>query len=319
MRRPSQEPLPYEELPLGPLDPERVEAMWCYRPGAPRRQTVLPDGRMDLVAHAVLDANGRIATVRLAIAGPADRPGTVAHRAPVWSAGVRFQLGWGGACLALDPAALLNQVMTGAAVERHLGALGDGLASALLAATDTSALQAALVQAAHRLSQRAGPPGPAQARALQALHWWRMHPGSPLQALCSALAMSERTLRRDMLATVGLPLRSLAGILRFQRAMALVQAGRAPSLTGLAHDAGYADQAHMTRQFRRLGGFTPAQPEAVPVVVEAAWQAPSAGPAPPGAHAETCAAGPHNLHPRRPAPRAGSPAPSARPPRAAGL
>ena len=315
MQRPPQEPLPYEELPLGSLDPERVEALWCYRPAAPRRQTVLPDGRMDLVAHAVLDGSGRIATVRLAIAGPADRPGTVAHRAPVWSAGVRFRLGWGGACLALDPAALLNQVLTGAAVER---ALGNDLASALLAATDTPGLQAALVQAAHRLSQRAGPPGPAQARALQALRWWRMHPGAPLQAMCSALAVSERTLRRDMLATVGLPLRSLAGILRFQRAMALVQAGRAPSLTGLAHDAGYADQAHMTRQFRRLGGFTPALPEAVPVV-EAAWQAPSAGPAPPGAHAETREAGPHSPPPRRPAPKAGPPAPSARPPRAAGL
>ena len=311
------EPLPYEELPLGPLlDPERIEALWCYRPGAPRRQTVLPDGRMDLVAHAVLDGSGRIATVRLAIAGPADRPGTVAHRAPVWSAGVRFRLGWGGACLALDPAALLNQVLTGAAVERHLDALGNDLAFPLLAATDTPGLQAALVQAAHTLSQRAGPPGPAQARALQALRWWRMHPGAPLQALCSALTMSERTLRRDMLATVGLPLRSLAGILRFQRAMALVLAGRAPSLTGLAHDAGYADQAHMTRQFRRLGGFTPALPEAVPVV-EAASQAPSAGPAPPGANAETREAGPHSPRPRRPAPKAGPPAPSARPPRVA--
>lgn len=310
------DPLPYEELPLGPLDPERVEALWCYRPGAPRRQTVLPDGRMDLVAHAVLDGSGRIATVRLAIAGPADRPGTVAHRATVWSAGVRFQLGWGGACLALDPAALLNQVLTGAAVERHLDALDNDLALPLLAATDTPGLQAALVRAAHTLSQRAGPPGPAQARALQALRWLRMHPGAPAQALGGALAIPERTLRRDMLSAVGMPLRSLAGILRFQRAMALVQAGRASSLTGLAHDAGYADQAHMTRQFRRLGGFTPALPEAVPVV-QAALQVPSAGPAPPGAHAETASTGPHSPHPRRPAPKDGPPAPRARPPRAA--
>ena len=264
---PPREPLPYEELPLGRLDSARIEALWRYHPGAPRRQTVLPDGRMDLVAHAALEhgASGHITRITLAIAGPADRPATVAHRAPVWSMGVRFQLGWGGACLGLEPATLVNQVLTGTAAEQALGPL----AAPLLAATDSHALQAALVAAAAALAQRAGPApatNPSHARALQALRWLRQHPGAPLHALSAALALPERTLRRDMLAAVGLPLRSLAGILRFQRAMALLQGGALPSLAHLAHEAGYADQAHMTRQFRKLGGFTPALPQPVPVV-----------------------------------------------------
>lgn len=269
-QRLSRELLPYEELPLGRLDSARIEALWRYHPGAPRRQAVLPDGRMDLVAHAALedgasDRATRITRITLAIAGPADRPTTVAHRAPIWSMGVRFQLGWGGSCLGLEPATLVNQVLTGPAAERALGPL----AAPLLAATDIHALQAALVAAAAALAQRAGPApatSPSQARALQALRWLRQHPGAPLHALGTALALPERTLRRDMLAAVGLPLRSLAGILRFQRAMALVQRGALPSLAHLAHEAGYADQAHMTRQFRKLGGFTPALPQPVPVV-----------------------------------------------------
>jgi AraC-like DNA-binding protein len=264
-QQPTPPPLPYEELPLGLLDSGRIEALWRYRPGTPRRQAVLPDGRMDLVAHAVLDGDGsdRIAAVRLAIAGPADRPAAVAHRAPVWSVGVRFQLGWGGACLGLEPATLVNQVLTGPAAEQALGPL----AEPLLAAPDTAALQAALAAAAAALARRPGPTiGPSQARALHALRWLRQHPGAPLHLLGNALAVPERTLRRDMLAAVGLPLRSLAGILRFQRAMAMVQAGAAPSLADLAQQAGYADQAHMTRHFRQLGGFTPAWPQAVPVV-----------------------------------------------------
>lgn len=263
MRQPPQHTLPYEELPLGPLDPLRIEALWRYGPVAGRRQAVLPDGRMDLVAHAMLDASGGFAAVNLAIAGPADRPSTVAHRAAVCSVGVRFQLGWGGACLGLDPAALVNQVLTGSAAEQALGPL----ATPVLAATCADGLQHALAGAAAALARRAGPAtGPSQARALQALRWLRQHPGAPLQALCTALALPERTLRRDVLAAVGLPLRSLAGILRFQRAMALVQGGRLPSLAHLAQEAGYADQAHMTRQFRKLGGFTPALPQLVPVV-----------------------------------------------------
>ncbi|MES2608668.1 MAG: AraC family transcriptional regulator [Pseudomonadota bacterium] len=266
-QQPERESLPYDELPLGLLDSARVEALWRYHPGAPRRQTVLPDGRMDLVAHAALGdgASGRITRVSLAIAGPADRPTAVAHRAPVCSMGVRFQLGWGGACLSLEPATLVNQVLSGPAAEQALGPL----AAPLLAATDTCALQAALVAAAAALAHRAGPApaaNPSQARALQALRWLRQHPGAPLHALCATLDLPERTLRRDMLAAVGLPLRSLAGILRFQRAMALLQGGAQPSLAHLAHEAGYADQAHMTRQFRKLGGFTPALPQPVPVV-----------------------------------------------------
>lgn len=260
-----RDPLAYEELPLGLLDNARIEALWRYHPSAPRLQAVLPDGRMDLVAHAALDdgSSNRITRVSLAIAGPADRPATVAHRASLWSVGVRFQLGWGGACLQLPPATLVNRVLTGPAAEQALGPL----AAPLLAAANTHALQNALADAAAALAQQVGPAiGPSQARALQALRWLRQHPGAPLHMLCSALAVPERTLRRDMLAAVGLPLRSLAGILRFQRAMALVQGGALPSLAHLAQEAGYADQAHMTRQFRKLGGFTPALPQAVPVV-----------------------------------------------------
>ncbi len=267
------EPLPYEELPLGPLDPLRVEALWRYSPEAPRQQVVLPDGRMDLVAHAAVAPGGQLGSVWLAVAGPADRPSTVATRGPLYSLGIRFHLGWGGACLGLAPGALVNRVITGREAAQLLGPL----AAPVLAARHTEALQAALTTVAGTLAHRAPPPGPAHARALQALRWLRQHPGAPLEPLCSALGVNARTLRRDVLAAVGLPLRTLAGILRFQQAMALHRTGRIASLAALALCAGYADQAHMTRHFRRLGGFTPALPAAVPLV-ETECSAPGAGP-----------------------------------------
>jgi AraC family transcriptional regulator len=54
---------------------------------------------------------------------------------------------------------------------------------------------------------------------------------------------------------IGLPLRSYLLELRMRRAMMLVARGE--SLTTAAHDAGFADSAHLSRTFRRMTGIAP--------------------------------------------------------------
>ncbi len=73
------------------------------------------------------------------------------------------------------------------------------------------------------------------------------------------VAMSERNLRRHIEKSVGLSVRALVSVLRFQRTLRLLSSngGEALSLIQAALEGGYADQAHMTREFRRHGGFTP--------------------------------------------------------------
>ncbi|HLU57013.1 MAG TPA: AraC family transcriptional regulator [Pseudonocardia sp.] len=88
-------------------------------------------------------------------------------------------------------------------------------------------------------------------------------PGGPgVAALPRLLGASERTLRRRCLAAVGLGPKALHRVLRFQgflaRAQQAMAAGRSPgALADLAVDAGYADQAHLTRECVRLTGATP--------------------------------------------------------------
>jgi methylphosphotriester-DNA--protein-cysteine methyltransferase len=55
---------------------------------------------------------------------------------------------------------------------------------------------------------------------------------------------------------VGYGPKTFARVARFWRALALVRAGE--SLAAAAAEAGYADQAHMTRELVVLGGRTPA-------------------------------------------------------------
>ena len=69
--------------------------------------------------------------------------------------------------------------------------------------------------------------------------------------------LSERQLRRRFVDAVGYGPKTLARVLRFQRFLALAAHGR--DLGASALDAGYADQAHLTRECRRLSGRTPAE------------------------------------------------------------
>lgn len=75
-------------------------------------------------------------------------------------------------------------------------------------------------------------------------------------SLCKELGISERQLRRRFHAATGYGPRALARILRFSRLVAALDAGRT-DLARLAHELGYADQSHLTREVRRLSGLPP--------------------------------------------------------------
>lgn len=70
------------------------------------------------------------------------------------------------------------------------------------------------------------------------------------------LGMSPRSLRRSCRDIVGLSPKRMARIERLYRCIRRGIRGRGPS-NGLAASAGYADQAHMIREFRSLLGETP--------------------------------------------------------------
>lgn len=77
-----------------------------------------------------------------------------------------------------------------------------------------------------------------------------------IDELARRFGVSRRQIEREFLDTVGLAPKAFADILRFGHATRLVRA-RTP-LSVAAQCAGYADQSHLTREFRRLAGLTPA-------------------------------------------------------------
>lgn len=76
-----------------------------------------------------------------------------------------------------------------------------------------------------------------------------------IAAVARALGLSERQLERRFLQRVGVTPKRFATLRRFERAAAL--AVTAPSLTDAALAAGYYDQSHFIRDFRRFTGEAP--------------------------------------------------------------
>jgi hypothetical protein len=68
---------------------------------------------------------------------------------------------------------------------------------------------------------------------------------------------SSRTLRRQFEKYAGLSLKQMERMLRVQRVLTRLVQRPGPSLAALALDEGFSDQAHLSREFKRLLGMGP--------------------------------------------------------------
>ena len=76
-------------------------------------------------------------------------------------------------------------------------------------------------------------------------------------ALAKELGCSRKHLTLRFRNEFGISPKLLARFLRFDRAVRLIGAGRVAGLADLAAASGYADQAHLSREFRVFAGSAP--------------------------------------------------------------
>lgn len=208
--------------------------VWTRTDGGGRYR-VLPDGCMDLLWHDGL----------LLVAGP-DTAGYQAQARPGsrW-VGLRFAPGTGPALLG-TPARELRDLRV------PLDALWPAAAARRLAeraADDPAAVLDAWAEA--RLAE-CGPGDPVAAAVAGALA-----ARAGVAAAAAAVGLGERQLRRRCEAAFGYGPKTLARVLRLQRALDLARRGT--PLASVAAEAGYADQPHLTREVRALTGLPPGE------------------------------------------------------------
>jgi AraC-like DNA-binding protein len=109
---------------------------------------------------------------------------------------------------------------------------------------------------ATRLAE-ARPPSPEVVWAWRAL----VHTNGrvPIGILAKKLGRSRRHLIARFRDQIGLPPKTVARILRFDRVVELLQSRTETGFAELAQECGYFDQAHLTRDFRAFAGTTPGE------------------------------------------------------------
>jgi AraC-like DNA-binding protein len=93
--------------------------------------------------------------------------------------------------------------------------------------------------------------------------FWRSLTGSggrvPVACIAAEIGLSRRHLGQLVRTELGLAPKTVARILRFGRAHGYLWSGRTTSLAETAALCGYFDQAHLTNDWKQLGGCTPGE------------------------------------------------------------
>ena len=80
----------------------------------------------------------------------------------------------------------------------------------------------------------------------------------PVSQVAAAAHATVRTLERNFKQSSGYSVKDVSGLMRFEQVRNRLWHHPDTNLAGLAHELGYTDQPHLSREFKRYSGTTPA-------------------------------------------------------------
>ena len=258
-----------EIAPIPELTPI-AECIWTLESepgnGGGHVEPVLPDGCPELVMQfgdgferVFIDGTCERQS-KILFAGQLTNQIALRPTGTIATLGVRFRPGGAAAILHMPQQPLRGTTF-------GLDMLDSRLSRELMAIKDDShALDKAVDRIQRFLCARLNPEW-LDPRVLAAVGLIRRHHGQVgIDNVATRVELTRRHLERRFDATVGISPKRLARIVRFQRALRMLQARperpdlRAPAVTGVATaiECGYADQPHFIREFAELAGCSPA-------------------------------------------------------------
>jgi AraC-like DNA-binding protein len=244
--------IPYSEVLRSKHDRPAVEATWRFFTDRACEHRVLPDGRCDIILRFRSDGSRPLGAITVMIAGAATRFHIVKIAAGTGYVGVRLRPGTARGVLGINLHTIANRVLVGDA------ALAKAPALAVLCAPAPSMERLSdrldFFVAEHCLNLAIDP---LTAGLIDTLHvtGGRL----PVAEVASLHGIDVRTVHRRIAFATGLSPKQMAMVIQFHRALRL-RFDSGLDLAAVAYEAGYADQAHLSRVFRLMGGISPARP-----------------------------------------------------------
>jgi AraC-like DNA-binding protein len=223
-----------------------IRRVWYRRIGqneASHPVRVVPDGCIDLMWMGG----------ELLVAGP-DTTAWLGH-IPVGTeiVGLRFRPGAAPSVLGVSATELVDDRPSAAVVSKRWAT---ELTARLEAAQSVAAASALLQEAVRHHLEAAPALDPLVQHVVNSVQGYR---SVRVDRLADHLGISERQMHRRCCAALGYGPKTFARIVRFQRFLASARQPTAQTFAHLAADAGYADQAHLTREVQRLTGLPPTE------------------------------------------------------------
>jgi AraC-like DNA-binding protein len=233
-----------------------VKCIWCFesdRAGVPDR--IVPDGRPELIVHrgasfAELDARGEAhVQPRVLFAGQVTRPLRLRATGPAAVIGVRFHPHGARAFAGTPMRELTDRRIPIEAPAMHEAGQDMDAAMARVEAFVAGRIEASLHvedALARAMSERIEATG----GMIDA------------ETLFAGAEVGRRQAERRFADAVGIGPALLAAIFRFRRVFDVIERGGPRPWTEAALAAGFYDQSHFIREFRRFVGCTPTEFEA---------------------------------------------------------
>lgn len=245
-------------------NPELVDFIKCYwtltAPSSEERQRIVPDGCMEMIFHCgdlyrqYLPDGSSIIQPRCFVFGQITQPLEIAPTGDTHIFAVRFHP---NGFLPFATFSIKEMENKTTDLQTLFGDIGRELENKVLNAVETS--ECIRLIESFLLTQLQSQETTDRIAALSVQTLLELNGQVSVDELADQVQVNRRQLERKFATVIGMSPKQLAKIIRLQATLKMMEEQRFNSLTELAYENGYFDQAHFIKDFKEFTGVTPSE------------------------------------------------------------
>lgn len=238
----------FNEIEIDSLENESVEAVWTYYNIQASPLHIVPDGRTDIIFTFNVLASGLLTNITPLISPPFTKAHFIKVEAYQGFIGLRLKAGSASTFLPTPLSNISGKLQYGKSATVHI----PWLENICCDKRNINQLIADINQHVVAISSRKQP-----LMVFDILSLMKENQGIiQVNSIAHQIRMSERTVNRIFTSSIGLSPKKFSSIIRLRHAINSLTDPYC-TISSVAIDCGFSDQAHMTREIKSYMGHTP--------------------------------------------------------------